>query len=96
MKKISLFLLVVMLFVFVASCDRNDEFPVDDETDQIEAQDPVTVGDGAVMVKTIYTTDDVVIADVVATEEPYNADPTGKTDATDVIQKALYAVEDLG
>ena len=96
MKKISLFLLVVMLFVFVASCDRNDEFPVDDETDQIEAQDPVTVGDGAVMVKTIYTTDDVVIADVVATEEPYNADPTGKTDATDAIQKALYAVEDLG
>ncbi len=42
-----------------------------------------------VIVDTVYHTDDVVIADIVATENPYNADDTGVKDATAAIQKAI-------
>lgn len=42
-----------------------------------------------VIVETVYPTDDVVIADIIATEEPYNADNTGEKDATYAIQKAI-------
>ena len=66
------------------------------DTPDVGTSDPVTVGEGAVMVATKYTADDVVVADVIATDAPYSADPTGKTDSTAAIQNALYAVEDLG
>ena len=42
-----------------------------------------------VIVETVYPTDDVVIADIIATDAPYNADNTGKNDATSAIQKAI-------
>ncbi len=42
-----------------------------------------------VIIETVYPTDDVVIADIIATEAPYNADNTGKNDATLAIQKAI-------
>lgn len=41
------------------------------------------------LIQTVYETDDVVIADYIVTEAPYNADPTGESDATSAIQKAL-------
>jgi len=41
------------------------------------------------IVDTIYETADVVIADIVATEAPYNADNSGKADSTAAIQKAI-------
>ncbi len=41
------------------------------------------------IVETRYETTDVVIADIIATESPYNADPTGQTDSTDAINRAL-------
>lgn len=40
-------------------------------------------------IATVYPTDDVVIADITATEKPYSADKTGISDSTDAIQKAL-------
>lgn len=42
-----------------------------------------------VIVETKYETDDVVVADIVVTQSPYNADNTGETDVTAVLQKAI-------
>ena len=42
-----------------------------------------------VIIDTVYPTDDVVVADVVLTDAPYNADNTGKKDVTEIIQKAI-------
>ena len=42
-----------------------------------------------VIVHTVYPTEDVVVADIVATEAPYSVDSTGQTDCTAVLQRAL-------
>ncbi len=47
-----------------------------------EAQSPV-------IVETVYPTEDVVIADIIVTDPPYNADCSGKSDVTAIIQKAI-------
>ncbi len=47
-----------------------------------EAQQPV-------IIDTVYPTDDIVIADIIATDAPYNADSTGVADSTVAIQKAI-------
>ena len=103
-----LILLITILLILGVMCgcrptptpqdppSQEDEPPVEKPDDVPVEQDPVTIGEGATMVKTLYTTDDVVVADVIATEEPYGADPTGRQDSTVAIQKALYAVEELG
>lgn len=41
------------------------------------------------IVETVYPTDDVVVADIVATEAPYSADSTGENDVSAVLQRAL-------
>ncbi len=41
------------------------------------------------IVPTVYETEDIVIADIIATEAPYFADPTGEIDSTDAIRRAL-------
>ncbi len=41
------------------------------------------------MIDTLYPTDDIVIADIVPTEMGYAVDPTGRTDSTAGLQKAL-------
>lgn len=43
----------------------------------------------AVIIDTVYPTDDVVIADIIATDAPYNADSSGEKDSTAAIQKAI-------
>ena len=48
------------------------------------------------IVETVYPTDDVVIADIVATEAPYSADPTGEKDCTDILQRAIDDCEANG
>ena len=45
---------------------------------------------------TKYYQKDVVVADIIATDAPYFADPTGKTDSTAAIQAALNACRALG
>ncbi|MBP3938930.1 MAG: hypothetical protein IK955_05940 [Clostridia bacterium] len=42
-----------------------------------------------VIIQTVYPTDDVVIADIVVTEAPYDADNSGKEDVTAIIQRAI-------
>ncbi len=42
-----------------------------------------------IIVETAYPTNDVVLADIIATEEPYKADNTGVNDATSAIQRAI-------
>ena len=49
-----------------------------------------------VIVETVYPTEDVVIADIVVTEAPYNADNTGEEDVTAIIQKAIDDCEKNG
>jgi polygalacturonase len=39
---------------------------------------------------------DVIVADIIATDAPYLADPTGKIDSTAAIQSALDACRKLG
>lgn len=46
--------------------------------------------------KTVYPITEVVVALVDVTEAPYNADPTGKADATDAINQALTDVASVG
>ncbi len=41
------------------------------------------------IVPTVYPTDDLVIADIIATQAPYCADPTGRADSTEAIRQAL-------
>ena len=41
------------------------------------------------IVKTIYETDDVIVADIVVTDAPYNADNSGLVDCTYIIQQAI-------
>lgn len=48
------------------------------------------------LVDTVYPTADTVVAAVDITKEPYNADNTGKTDVTDIINKALLDVRNMG
>jgi len=48
------------------------------------------------LVETLYETSDVVVADIIPTEMGYAVDPTGKTDSTEGIQKALYDCHDAG
>ena len=55
-----------------------------------------TFGTGAVLGEVKYYEKDVVVANIVATDEPYNADPKGETDSTDAIQQALYDVDEMG
>ena len=108
-RLLSLFLILATLATSLAACQTpaqipddptpevgGEDQPTDDPTAPEESVDPVTVGEGAVMVKTKYTKDDVVVADIIATDAPYSADPSGKTDSTTAIQNALYAVEELG
>ncbi len=47
-------------------------------------------------VDTLYETDDVVIADFIPTEMGYAVDPTGLTDSTAGLQKALYDCYNAG
>lgn len=42
-----------------------------------------------VIVETVFPTDDVVIADIILTKAPYNADNSGETDVTAILQKAI-------
>lgn len=48
------------------------------------------------LVSTNYSTEDVVVADVLITPEKYGVDPTGVNDSTSGIQKALFDVEKQG
>ena len=41
------------------------------------------------IVETVYPTEDVVVADIVLTEPPYNADNTGKEDVTAILNRAI-------
>ena len=41
------------------------------------------------IVDTVYPTEDIVVADIVATEAPYSADAAGETDVSAVLQRAL-------
>lgn len=65
-----------LLCVIVLSCAALPCFAAD------ETQQPV-------IIDTVYPTDDVVIADIIATNVPYNADPSGESDSTAAIQKAI-------
>ncbi len=61
--------------------------------------DPPVIGKMAgtgFIVDTVYPTEDIVVATVDITKAPYNADPTGKTDVTKILNKALGDVSVAG
>jgi len=57
----------------------------------LPAEPPTTVGTAGVtqIIVTKYPTESVVVAAYIVTESPYNADPTGKIDATAAVQQAM-------
>ena len=48
------------------------------------------------IVETVYPTTDVIVADIVLTESPYNADNTGKMDCSEALQRAIDDLYNLG
>ena len=87
MKKILILIFWGMIMIFMSSCfDSVDNFTA-------EAYNELTT---PCIVPTVYETDDVVVADIIATQSPYNADPTGKEDSTEAIQRALDDCSKMG
>jgi hypothetical protein len=70
--------------------------PSTPSTPSTPATPGTVVGTGAVLGEVKYYEKDIVVANIIATDAPYNADPTGKTDATAAIQQALYDVDGKG
>ena len=71
------------------------------ETDAEPAEAPsiahrMTESDRPCIVETIHPTDAPVIADIIATDPEYGADPTGETDSTAAIKKALRDCQSNG
>ncbi len=52
--------------------------------------------DGPYLIKTVYATEQTVIADIIVTPEAYGVDPTGEKDSTEGIQKALDDCRAMG
>ena len=48
------------------------------------------------IVETVYPTRDVIVADAVLTEPPYNADNTGKEDCSAILQRAIDVLFEAG
>jgi hypothetical protein len=57
---------------------------------------PPAPGNGVQLITPAYPTDDLVVATVVATKPPYNADASGNMEAAPAIQKALDDCHQLG
>lgn len=110
MKKIMMSLLIASAFAFgLTACRTTDtsvKNPADEQNEvvQKELTDPrgKTLEDTSTgetnpqIIETTYETKDVVIADIVPTEVGYALDPTGETDSTAGLQKALYDCYDAG
>ena len=107
-KILSLFLSVMFVFTLV-SCGKTDKAAVDSsKTNKVKLQKELVdprgktledTSDGKAspqMVETLYETKDVVIADYIPTKMGYAVDPTGATDSTAGIQKALNDCHDAG
>ena len=52
--------------------------------------------DGPIIVPTVYSTEDVVVADIYLSEDDYKVDPTGEDDSTAAIQAALNTCHQNG
>ncbi len=61
--------------------------PVDDKRNDVYR--PIDYSAAARQIRTVYPTDDTVIADIVVTPENYKVDPTGANDSTAALNKAL-------
>ena len=48
------------------------------------------------IIETVFPTDDVVLANIVATEAPYGCDPTGEKDSTAALQQAINDCAEQG
>ncbi|MBQ8803078.1 MAG: hypothetical protein IJZ53_05565 [Tyzzerella sp.] len=110
MKKVIASLLIMSAMVFtLTAC--GDEMTQSEETkkqetvvEQKKLTDPrgKTLTDTSTgetspqLVETTYETTDVVVAEMVPTETGYAVDPTGETDSTEGLQKALYDCYNAG
>ena len=106
-KKLLAAILAILVIASILVACKSDgstdpETPKDPDTPIIadDPDDPVesgtVFGEGAVLGAVKYYTKDVVVANIIATDAPYNADPTGKTDSTEAIQEALYDLDAQG
>lgn len=107
MKKIIYLMLAAILMCVVSACGKEGAKgnKVEDDTPVMkELTDPrgVTLEDTSdgmavpKLVETLYETRDVVIADYIPTEMGYAVDPSGTSDSTAGIQKALYDCYNAG
>lgn len=104
-------MLMILPMLVACGGDETPETPDDGQTEQPGGETPggdtpdkptgdqpegTVVGEGAVIGEAKYYDKDVIVANIIATDEPYNADPTGKTDSSNAIQKALYDLDAKG
>ena len=85
MKKLIVFLLILLSIVLFAGCQE-----------KLEPKPITNIGDGPWLIRTQYPTADAVIADIIVEPESYSVDPTGKEDSTLAIQQALNDARRMG
>ena len=117
-RKISLFLLAMLVFVLTACGTSNRQNDINEMNKKEHEEEIVNEGKleykelvaptssdlkstatgetNPRIVNTMYPTSDVIVADIVATDDGYLVDPTGKTDSSSGIQQALYDVHAAG
>ncbi|MBO5898905.1 MAG: hypothetical protein J6R04_07830, partial [Clostridia bacterium] len=66
------------------------------QRDTYEVVTAVGNDEGPYLVKTVYATEQTIIADIIVTPERYDVDPTGVKDSTAGIQKAVNDCRELG
>lgn len=97
---LSLFALLscFLLLMLAVGCDHAREPAADTTADAQSGAAPFPASPIAapVIIQSKYPASDVIIADIVATEPPYGADPTGVGDSTAAIRRALNACRDHG
>jgi len=102
MKMLRKLILLCMLSLLFCACTNDFSGNPDISAELSETEHNNTMTDVAkelktpCIVPTLYETEDIVIADVIATQAPYLADATGESDSTEAIRRALNACEERG
>ena len=88
--------LAVRYFTETYLCEGAPEIPASINVLNTVEYTVQSTEDGPIIVNTVYTTEDVVIADIYLSEDDYGIDPSGVADATAIIQNALNECQQKG
>jgi len=88
--------MAVKYFTETYLCEGAPDIPVTINVLNTAEYNAQSTENGPIIVNTVYTTEDVVIADIYLSEDDYGIDPTGVADATAIIQNALNECQKNG